>query len=789
MHILTDILYYKKMKAIYQIKVLSTRFSRCLCNGITVIKKVINTLTNNQPWKYKYTPIKTLGSGGNANVVLVTDNNGKQFALKPLDKEYITQKNKRKRFLREVNVMKNDLSNLSGVIPIIDYCEKGYWYVMPVASKSMDVIKKMNLEQRIDAILSIAETLKIIHSRKISHRDIKPANILYYNNHFCFCDFGLCHIEDSKLTKKRDNIGAKFTIAPEMKRDSKCSDPYKADVYSMGKTLWMYLTENEDAFEGRYNPIESSIGLHYFEQYKDSNIAEIEFLLEAATMDNPDDRPTIDEFCIRLSNWITISKNKDFAAIQRSELRMLKHLLSPSCEINSLTITNSKEIVKALNYFRLTPVLNHMLYPQGGGLDFDFAEIATEDECIALHSQQGTIDILKPKQFVFESFDDYKWFYFLIETDTLTPILTKDDVLSEELLEDTPGHYCDALDYVYGVYDYDSGKKLPKSARRVERFCKKGIFLILPKQGYYNQQTSTYDGRQNNCTVDEFKAYIQKMKALADEGENRGYSFYEIVNALNKLPNPFRCPEEYNSLNELKESVIVPETFILDIVKNLDISSILLNIEDKNSPATFAVYVTNEVLESPISLFCLHDEKIRWFLCNDGKIRKTCWKDNQVLKLHDRCTTNSLIETINTTIDNLYHEAGFENDGLQSTCCSMTLYKTGKPTHMFTKQEINMLMKNADDRLGNTLVINEFGFAQIIPGHFDKHTYPVSQETWCSRNNYVGKYSSLSDLDQSYEWMLEGWLDYLERGVAVYMDYSSNRLTVKELLKEIKKHY
>lgn len=159
-------------------------------------------MTNNQPWKYKYTPIKTLGSGGNANVVLVTDNNGKQFALKPLDKEYITQKNKRKRFLREVNVMKNDLSNLSGVIPIIDYCEKGYWYVMPVASKSMDVIKKMNLEQRIDAILSIAETLKIIHSRKISHRDIKPANILYYNNHFCFCDFGLCHIEDSKLTKK-----------------------------------------------------------------------------------------------------------------------------------------------------------------------------------------------------------------------------------------------------------------------------------------------------------------------------------------------------------------------------------------------------------------------------------------------------------------------------------------------------------------------------------------------------------------------------------------------------------
>lgn len=775
------------MKLTNPIHTLNTLISRSLYYG----KAKINRLLRNQSWESKYTKVKTLGSGGNAQVVLVTDNNGNQFALKPLDKEHATRKEKRERFLREVNVMKNNLNDLSGVIPIVDYCNKGYWYVMPVADKSMDVIKKknMNLDQRIEVFLSIAETLKIIHSKRISHRDIKPANILYYKEHFCFCDFGLCHIEDSRLTKKRDNIGAKFTIAPEMRRDSKKSDPYKADVYSMGKTLWMYLTENEGAFEGIYNPLERSIGLHYFEQYKDSNIAEIEFLLEDATKDNPDDRPTINKFCDRLSNWITISKNKVFDAIQRSELRMIKHYLSPSCEINSLTITNNREIVKALNYFKLTPILNHMLYPQGGGLDFDSAEMVNEEECIALRSRQGTIDILKPKQFVFESFDDYRWFYFLIETDTLVPILTNNDVLSEELLEDTPGHYCDALDSVYGVYNYDSGNKLPKSARRVERFCKNCIFLILPKLGYYNQQTSTYDGRQNNCTVEEFKAYIQSMKALADEEENRGYSFYEIVSALDKLPNPFRCPEDSSLPDELKKYVSVPETVILDIVRNIDISNILLSIEDKNSPATFAVYVTNKVLESSKSLFCSYEEKIHWFLCNDGKIRKTCWKDDQVLKLHDRCTTNSLVETIKNAIDNLYHKAGFENEGFQSIYCSMTLYKTGKPTHMFTKQEIKELMESADDRLGNTLVINEFGFAQVIPGHFDKHTYPVSQETWCSRNNYVGKYSALSDLDDSYEWMLEGWLDYLEGGVAVYMDYSSSSLTASELLNKIKIHY
>lgn len=354
------------MKLTNPIHTLNTLISHSLYYG----KAKLNRLLRNQSWESKYTKVKTLGSGGNAQVVLVIDKNGNQFALKPLDKEYATRKDKLKRFLREVDVMKNYLNDLSGVIPIVDSCNKGYWYVMPVADKSMDVIKKknMNLDQKIEVFLSIAETLKIIHSRRISHRDIKPANILYYNEHFCFCDFGLCHIEDSRLTKKRDNIGAKFTIAPEMRRDSKKSDPYKADVYSMGKTLWMYLTENEDAFDGIYNPLERSIGLHYFEQYKDSYIAEIEFLLEDATKDNPEDRPTIKEFCDRLSNWITISKNKDLAAIQRSELRMIKHYLSPSCEINSLTITNNREIVKALNYFKLTPMLNHMLYPQGGGL-------------------------------------------------------------------------------------------------------------------------------------------------------------------------------------------------------------------------------------------------------------------------------------------------------------------------------------------------------------------------------------------------------------------------------------
>ena len=57
-------------------------------------KAKINRLLRNQSWESKYTKVKTLGSGGNAQVVLVTDYNGNQFALKPLDKEYATRNEK-----------------------------------------------------------------------------------------------------------------------------------------------------------------------------------------------------------------------------------------------------------------------------------------------------------------------------------------------------------------------------------------------------------------------------------------------------------------------------------------------------------------------------------------------------------------------------------------------------------------------------------------------------------------------------------------------------------------------
>lgn len=120
---------------------------------------------------------------------------------------------------------------------------------------------------------------------------------------------------------------------------------------------------------------------------------------------------------------------------------------------------------------------------------------------------------------------------------------------------------------------------------------------------------------------------------------------------------------------------------------------------------------------------------------------------------------------------------------------SVKIEKSGRPSHLFTKSEIEKLMRDADDRLNNTLVIDEDGFAHIIQDQMLTKFYSVVSETWCSRNVYVGRYSTLSDLDSAYHYCLGKWLSYIESKVGQSMDdYDDNYMSEEELIIEIRKH-
>ncbi len=120
--------------------------------------------------------------------------------------------------------------------------------LMPIAISAVDYIarNKLDIKEIVKGVVSLSETLEKLHKKDICHRDIEPSNIYYYNNKFAFGDFGLVDFPDNAddFTKSDKGLGAIFTIASEMKRNPKKADSKKADVFSLAKTMWMFLTNN-----------------------------------------------------------------------------------------------------------------------------------------------------------------------------------------------------------------------------------------------------------------------------------------------------------------------------------------------------------------------------------------------------------------------------------------------------------------------------------------------------------------------------------------------------------------
>ena len=151
------------------------------------------------------------------------------------------------RFKNEISIAKENATTVLGIIPIIYSCEQEDWYTMPIAELIMQHIENKEIKEIVLGVVQLAETLELLHNKGISHRDIKPANIYYYNDRLSLGDFGLVDFPDNfdNLTKTDRGLGAIFTIAPEMKRNPQKADGKKADVFSLAKTMWMFLSKDE----------------------------------------------------------------------------------------------------------------------------------------------------------------------------------------------------------------------------------------------------------------------------------------------------------------------------------------------------------------------------------------------------------------------------------------------------------------------------------------------------------------------------------------------------------------
>ncbi len=125
---------------------------------------------------------------------------------------------------------------------------------MPVSQPLEKYLEGKYFEDVVLVIIDVAKTLLELHQRNISHRDIKPENLLFKDSKAYIGDFGLVDYPDKvPLTSSGDAIGAKWTMAPEMRRLGSKADGKPADVYSLAKTLWILITRNRKGFDGQYH--------------------------------------------------------------------------------------------------------------------------------------------------------------------------------------------------------------------------------------------------------------------------------------------------------------------------------------------------------------------------------------------------------------------------------------------------------------------------------------------------------------------------------------------------------
>jgi hypothetical protein len=176
------------------------------------------------------------------------------------------------------------------------------------------------------------------------------------------------------------------------------------------------------------------------------------------------------------------------------------------------------------------------------------------------------------------------------------------------------------------------------------------------------------------------------------------------------------------------------------------------------------------------------------YLCTDGYIKALKETDmSEALEVNSKENVIALIEAINNKVKSDCEANGLDTE-LAYLSWDIDIIRKSKPSHLFTFDEIKNLMANADDSKNNKLVIDENGYARIITIPGPTYLYPVSIETWCAGNGYVGQNSSLSDAEPAYHLCLSLWLDYLNTDEKQYADYYK-QIDVDKTIEKIKEHY
>lgn len=470
---------------------------------------------------------KQLGAGGNAVVYAAQSGSGSvavKFLLNTDAKRY-------DRFRDEVLVVNTSLIETDFVVPVIEHDlpatwdTKVPWYSMPIATPLREHLKGASKPELVSALVQLADGLTYLHGCKIAHRDIKPENLFFFKNTFRYADFGIAKFPESAgLTTAMEPMGPQGYIADEMMRDSASADPFKADVFSLAKTLWGLLTDQPFPFQGQY----SRRGRYSLDRLlpRDSFVHEpLDDLLECATDSIPSSRPTAREFAQTLRDVLTAQKN---FGLSNSLQWAGAEALTFSVPFTRMEWTDPIAIVEVVKILSRRESLNHFFFPGGGGMDIDDAELTEGGAGILLWHGEGMATVINPIRLTLERLDaGPRASYATLDSAAFEPFgVWEKDEWSEELLR-------------YDEYNYTAlpsdDAPWPGNVARVSRYFKPGMFIIAPKGGIYNR-IDTYQGKGNALGRNELRAFFERAFKKKHQGSGT-FSLRRTVRLVTQPPS------------------------------------------------------------------------------------------------------------------------------------------------------------------------------------------------------------------------------------------------------------
>ncbi len=208
----------------------------------------------------KYKVVSILGTGGMGTVYRVLNMFvGKDYALKTLEKQQISDSSSVRRFQTEAKAA--SILNHQNLVQVHDFglLDDGQPYLVMDFVKGIDLAEHlkqkgvMEVQESVKLFAQISRGLAYAHTQGVVHRDIKPSNVMLVSGaelgtigSVKVVDFGIAKLLNSDdgeiqaLTRTGEIFGSPLYMSPEQCTGAKVD--HRCDVYSLGCVLFECLT-------------------------------------------------------------------------------------------------------------------------------------------------------------------------------------------------------------------------------------------------------------------------------------------------------------------------------------------------------------------------------------------------------------------------------------------------------------------------------------------------------------------------------------------------------------------